>query len=63
MLVGVAKKKRTHVGSAKNVERQVIETWASRNLIVMMQSGRSTTELHPHGLLFIEKMSLITNIN
>jgi hypothetical protein len=40
----------THFESAKNVERQVIETWASRNLIYVMQSGRSTTELHPRCL-------------
>lgn len=32
----------------KNMDRQVIETWTSRNLIpgadAVMQSGRSTTE-------------------
>jgi hypothetical protein len=29
---------------AKKVDRQVIETWTSRNIAYNMQSGRSTTE-------------------
>lgn len=29
------------------MEKQVIETWASRNTVEDMQSGRSTTEPHP----------------